>query len=293
MSDVFLSYKREDLARVRRIYDALTRAHISVWWDREIDGGELWRARITRELASARCVVVVWSRQSVGDTGTFVREEASHGLGKGILLPVRIEPVDPPLGFGECQALDLSGWRGQWKDPRIVDLVATARAIVQGAARPRLLWPLARRRWRLFASALCTSPLAIALLIALLPVARTGVCTMAAARAACESLGYRAPVRSCFKWARRVQRLPYVVRPRVEPLVTEEAAKADALTRGNSEARGLACVAVDTEVRKLLAARLEVTAWQCAKRDDGYHCGFDGSAICEVSERTVATGADC
>src|SRR5439155_23427222 len=33
-------------------------------------------------------------------------------------LPVRIDKVDPPLGFGEMQALNLSGWKGDRSDPR-------------------------------------------------------------------------------------------------------------------------------------------------------------------------------
>jgi hypothetical protein len=37
--DVFLSYKREDRARVQLILDGLRQAGLRVWWDLDIPGG--------------------------------------------------------------------------------------------------------------------------------------------------------------------------------------------------------------------------------------------------------------
>ncbi len=38
MSEIFLSYRREDEARVARLMHALEGAGISVWWDRSLRG---------------------------------------------------------------------------------------------------------------------------------------------------------------------------------------------------------------------------------------------------------------
>jgi TIR domain len=46
MTDVFVSYKREDEARVARLVAALERSDLQVWWDRSLPGGESWRAQI-------------------------------------------------------------------------------------------------------------------------------------------------------------------------------------------------------------------------------------------------------
>ena len=101
MSDVFISYKAEDRPRVRPLVEALEAEGLAVWWDEQVGGGEAWRESIERELDAAGCVIVVWSKRSTGPEGRFVRDEASRAARRRTYLPVRIDKVDPPLGFGE------------------------------------------------------------------------------------------------------------------------------------------------------------------------------------------------
>jgi hypothetical protein len=128
MKHVLVSYKREDEPRVARLVRALQRNGLNIWWDQGLPGGEAWRANIENALNEAGCVVVCWSHASVGAGGEFVRDEAARAKGRGILAPVRLDKVTPPLGFGEVQAIDLSGWRGAPNDPAIQDLVEACRA---------------------------------------------------------------------------------------------------------------------------------------------------------------------
>ena len=127
MSDVFVSYKREDRARVKPLVDALAAEGLSVWWDVGIEGGSAWRQSIQEALDAARCVVVVWSASSVGPGGEFVHDEAGIAKSWGIYQPVVIDDVTPPLGFGQVQALPLVGWRGRRVDHRFQDVVRAAR----------------------------------------------------------------------------------------------------------------------------------------------------------------------
>jgi hypothetical protein len=53
---------------------------------------------------------------------------------RGAYLGVLIEPVLPPFGFGEWQALDLSGWDGDAADPRLARLVEHVRDRLDGRA---------------------------------------------------------------------------------------------------------------------------------------------------------------
>jgi len=149
VTDVFISYKREDEVRVGRLAQALEKAGLSVWWDRGLPGGESWRTNITNALAEARCVVVVWSHHSVGVEGAFVRDEAGRAMARGILVPVMIDRVHPPLGFGELQAVDLTRWRGGQGDPFLVDLVSVIRAKLDNAPTPLPKGPTARLARRL------------------------------------------------------------------------------------------------------------------------------------------------
>ena len=132
MSEIFVSYKAEDRARVRPLVDVLQADGLSLWWDAHIDGGDEWRESIQQNLADAACVIVVWSKRSVGSEGSFVRDEATRALRRRVYLPVRIDKVEPPLGFGETQALPLIGWKGDRADPRYLAVLAAARAIVAG-----------------------------------------------------------------------------------------------------------------------------------------------------------------
>ena len=127
MTDLFVSYKAEDRARVAPLLHALQADGYSVWWDAEIGGGVQWREEICRHLDAARCVIVVWSKRSVGHDGNFVRDEATRALRRGVYLPVRIDKVDPPLGFGETQAIDLKGWKGDPSDRRYRTTLAAIR----------------------------------------------------------------------------------------------------------------------------------------------------------------------
>jgi len=137
LSDIFVSYKAEDRRRVQPLVDALEADGLSVWWDAHIGGGDEWRDTIQEQLDAAKCVIVIWSKRSIGPGGHFVRDEASRAQRRDIYLPVLLDRVEPPLGFGETQALRLSGWKGSNRaDPRLRAVLDAARATVAGTPRP-------------------------------------------------------------------------------------------------------------------------------------------------------------
>lgn len=110
MSDVFVSYANEDRAWAEMLAHALEGRGWSIFWDRTIPIGKTWRETIGRELSEARCVVVIWSKASIASG--WVQEEADDAKWRGILVPVLIEGVGPPIGFRSLQAADLSDWNG-------------------------------------------------------------------------------------------------------------------------------------------------------------------------------------
>lgn len=103
---IFISYAREDRERVGAIIRTLELdLAIQVWSDSQIQIGTSFTSAIEEALADARVVIVFWTRDSV--KSQYVRDEARIGLDAGKLLPVRLEDVRPPVGFGEVQSLDL------------------------------------------------------------------------------------------------------------------------------------------------------------------------------------------
>ena len=140
MADVFVSYKREDAAKVRKLVAALRQSGLDTWWDDDIPGSAQWEATIEKALGEAKTVLVCWSPQSVASEN--VRSEARVAREDGRLIQVFLRPCQPPLFFGERQGVDLGKWRGHADDERIGRLVETVRRVaagerVEGGERPR------------------------------------------------------------------------------------------------------------------------------------------------------------
>ena len=166
MSHVLVSYKREDELRVSRLIRALQQHGLIIWWDQGLPGAEEWRKNIENALVQAGCVIVVWTEGSVGPDGGFVRDEASRAKARGVLVPVRLDKVDPPLGFGEIQAMDLSHWKSNPNDPFLLDLVAVCRAKLEGVPAPAPKGPTRRLMRRAVAGSVGFALAALALAFA-------------------------------------------------------------------------------------------------------------------------------
>jgi formylglycine-generating enzyme required for sulfatase activity len=98
MSDIFISYARADRKRVRTFAEALEKRGWRVWWDQRIRSGSSFDRVIEQALSEARCIVVIWSQNSV--ESDWVRVEAGDGLERDILVSISIEQeLRLPLRF--------------------------------------------------------------------------------------------------------------------------------------------------------------------------------------------------
>src|SRR5438477_7133745 len=88
ISDIFISYSREDQAVARRYADALEAQGFSVWWDADLRSGEAFDEAIEAALRAAKAVVVLWSPTSV--VSRWVRAEATLADRNKTLVPVVI-----------------------------------------------------------------------------------------------------------------------------------------------------------------------------------------------------------
>src|SRR5262245_58353262 len=110
MADIFISYSNKDVDRVRPLVERFEAEGWTVFWDRKIPPGKQWRDVLNAELTPAGCVLVLWSENSVGSR--WVIEEAEVGVENKALLAVRLDQVEPPLGFKSVQACNLTDWDG-------------------------------------------------------------------------------------------------------------------------------------------------------------------------------------
>jgi formylglycine-generating enzyme required for sulfatase activity len=135
VSDIFLSYAREDLPRVKPVVDALTARGWSVWWDRTIKPGQSFPRVIQGALDEAQCVVVLWSRDSV--ESDWVQNEARRGHRRRILIPAMLDEVLVPLEFEGLHTADLVGWTGALPHAGFDDLARAVEGILPlPAAQP-------------------------------------------------------------------------------------------------------------------------------------------------------------
>jgi TolB-like protein len=169
MAGIFLSYSREDRRCAEQIARILGKAGHEVWWDRHIDTGREFASEIESQLAKADVVLVAWSASAA--KSPWVRDEAAIGRDRGRLLPVLVDGGEPPIGFRQFQALDLSGWKGRANDRRTRALVDAVDAMRRGSAPPAVwprrgsAWLREKRAWALAGALALIAAAAIVLLI--------------------------------------------------------------------------------------------------------------------------------
>lgn len=121
MTDIFLSYASEDIERIRLIVKEFEKLGWSVFWDKKIPPGHKWETSIGIALEESRCVIAVWSEFAV--KSDWVKDEATVAKKRGVLVPVVFDAVEPPMGFRQIQAADLSDWKNNSSEPEFQKLV--------------------------------------------------------------------------------------------------------------------------------------------------------------------------
>ena len=114
--DVFISYARADMPRVRSLVAALLLSEVQAWWDQQLEPGESWRRILLQRLSTVDGLVVCWTPSSIAST--YVQAEANIGLDRALLIPVSLLACKPPLPFSEIQTIDLTSWQGDREDPQ-------------------------------------------------------------------------------------------------------------------------------------------------------------------------------
>jgi hypothetical protein len=108
MSDVFISYAREDQALARLLRDNLAERGYRVWWDVELLATDDFNDKIRNVLSDAKAVIVIWTTTSVNSK--FVRDEARFAMHQEKLISTKTADVKMrqlPFGFQGQHTEDL------------------------------------------------------------------------------------------------------------------------------------------------------------------------------------------
>ena len=131
MSDIFLSYAREDRDKAETLAKAFKSHGWTVWWDRKIPLGQDFTDVIEDEIDVTRCLIVLWSKHSVDSR--WVQSEATAAAERAILIPVLLEEVRLPIEFRRIQAANLIDWDGSTSSREFQQLLAAIKAVLLGA----------------------------------------------------------------------------------------------------------------------------------------------------------------
>lgn len=132
MADVCVFYARADASDIPPGVERLL-ADLQVWWDRKIIHGD-YRTAIEGALATAGCVVPIWSRAALASQ--TLHDELNRARTRQVpILPLRIHNVEAPLGFGVEHATNVIGWDGEGTHPELEDFVSRVRAALVGRRR--------------------------------------------------------------------------------------------------------------------------------------------------------------
>jgi hypothetical protein len=109
LADIFLSYACEDLAKARQLAAALEKQGWFVFWDRSsILAGQDFDDAIEKAIDAAKCMIVLWSEAS--KKSYYVRDEARKARDRNVLVPILVDPISPPLGFGSIHTENFVAW---------------------------------------------------------------------------------------------------------------------------------------------------------------------------------------
>ncbi|MEQ1754374.1 MAG: toll/interleukin-1 receptor domain-containing protein [Micropepsaceae bacterium] len=135
--DIFISYRRSDEAQARVLHEHLKARGIGAWYDAELPAGEDWRKATAKALVDARIFVLLFSR-SASNSDDIAKELAAATFQKKLIIPVRIEAVQPEGAF--LYELAARNWFDAFEntDARLATLADQLAEIVKHGPSPEL-----------------------------------------------------------------------------------------------------------------------------------------------------------
>ena len=121
MPDVFISYKRERRSAAEHLARILSLYGFDVWFDYALVKGRDFAQQIDAQIRASKVLLVLWCKRSVASR--WVLEEADLASELGILLPMKIEACELPVGNRRLDFLDVALWDGSPRSPMLDDLL--------------------------------------------------------------------------------------------------------------------------------------------------------------------------
>ena len=96
--EIFICYRRSDQDKARLLHTLLKRRGVDAWYDVLVGAGEDWRRTTARALDAAPIFVLLFSK-SASQSDDISKELAAATFSKKLVVPVRIENIQPSGEF--------------------------------------------------------------------------------------------------------------------------------------------------------------------------------------------------
>ncbi|HUE66375.1 MAG TPA: TIR domain-containing protein [Rhizomicrobium sp.] len=96
--EIFISYRRADEAWARLLHAQLRAEGVEAWYDAQLGAGQDWRVATAKALQASRIFVLLFS-QAAAESEDVAKELAAAIFSKKLVVPVRIENIQPTGAF--------------------------------------------------------------------------------------------------------------------------------------------------------------------------------------------------
>jgi hypothetical protein len=115
VSEVFISYSRDNQEVVRRLAEAVKGLGYDVWWDDQLPPHLAYGDVIAQKVGGAKAAIVVWSANAAASE--WVRAEADMARNQRKLIQTTIDGSEPPMPFNQLHYVSLADWNGEPDHP--------------------------------------------------------------------------------------------------------------------------------------------------------------------------------
>src|SRR5882724_1691317 len=96
--EIFISYRRADAAWALLLHAQLQAEGVEAWYDAQVGAGQDWRSATAKALQASRVFVLLFSQAAAGSED-IAKELAAAIYSKKLVVPVRIENIEPTGAF--------------------------------------------------------------------------------------------------------------------------------------------------------------------------------------------------
>ncbi len=145
--EIFISYQRADEAWARLLHRQLKAEGVEVWYDGLVGPGQEWRTATAKALEASQIFVLLFSK-TAAQSGEIVKELAAATHEKKLVVPVRLQNIEPKGAF--LYELASRNWVNAFEDTeaKLAELAYGLAQLVRTGARDEGALPFDRSNSR-------------------------------------------------------------------------------------------------------------------------------------------------